>query len=56
MYRTKQLSLICKKLSEIKIMTEEKADAVNGKMMYQTQSLLFLKKKSSEEKLNKAEL
>lgn len=54
--RTKQLSLICKKLSEIKIMREEKADAINGKMMYQTQSLLFLKKNSSEEKLNKAEL
>lgn len=37
-------------------MREEKADAINGKMMYQKQSLLFLKKKSSEEKLNKAEL
>ena len=56
MCRTKQLSPICKKLSEIKIMREEQADAVNGKMMCQPQSLLFLKKKPSEEKLNKAEL
>ena len=37
-------------------MREEKADAVNGKMMCQPQSLLFLKKKPSEEKFNKAEL
>ena len=56
MCRTKQLSPICKKLSEIKIMREEKADAVNGKKMCQPQSLLFLKKKPSEEKFNKAEL